>query len=446
MLKMFMTDQQKILKETYEVKWIDEQCTGLPHIKIDPLEKYQSVLGFGIALTDASCFLINRLPGQKKLDFLQNIFSSDGLGLSVARLSVGASDYSTECYNYDNTPFDADLKNFTIEHDRNYILPVLKLITEINPELFLFSSTWSAPGWMKTGGSMCGGWLRQQYLKTYARYYLKYLQEYRKEGIRIRAITPQNEVETDQLSRMPATLLHPEFEMDFTKYMKSLLIENDLDTKIWMLDHNFSAWNRAKWMLDDKDVREAADGVAFHYYEGTPDMMSLLHKAHPETELHWTEGGPDLGPTYASDWCKWGQVFTEAMRNWCRSVTGWNLLLDENGMPNIGPFRCGGLVTLNAETGEFSCSGQYKALKHFSRFIKRGARRIRTEGTPNGLNNHVLNEQSRMYHVAFENPNGEIVVILTNPGKKKEIQLQLKGRYALVPVSADSILTIVITE
>lgn len=443
---MVTTDQQGVLKEADGIKWDRERYTGLPLVKIDPTKKYQDILGFGIALTDASSFLIDRLPEEKRINFLRSIFSSEGLGLSVARLSVGASDYACECYNYDDTPGDTDLKDFTIEHDQKYILPVIKQVKKINPELFLFSSTWSAPGWMKTGGSMFGGWLRQQYLEVYARYYFKYLQEYNRQGIRINALTPQNEVETDQTSRMPATLLHPEFEMAFVKYMKSLLEQNGFDTKIWMMDHNFSAWNRAKWMLDDADVKKAADGVAFHYYEGTPDMMSFLHEAHPEVELHWTEGGPDLGPSYANDWCKWGQVFTEAMQHWCRSITGWNLLLDENGKPNIGPYSCAGLVTVNSETEEFSYSGQYRALNHFSRFVKRNARRLHTEGTPNGINNHALNEQSRMYHIAFENPDGGIVVILTNPGMKKGVQLQFEDKYALVPLPADSISTIVMNE
>jgi len=255
------------------------------------------------------------------------------------------------------------------------------------------------------------------------------------------------EAETDQASKMPASYLHPEFEIVLAKdYLCTMLQQNDLSTKIWILDHNFIYWNRVKWMLDDAEMKKATKGVAFHYYEGTAEMMSLLHEVHPEVELHWTEGGPDLGLNYQNDWCKWGQVFTEALNNWCKSITGWNLVLDENGKPSLGPFSCAGLVTMDSNTKELSYSGQYRAFAHFSKYIKRGARKIHSEGAVNSIYNHSRINACRLHHVAFENPSGELVIILTNSLEKQEIQLQLKDKCLRIALPAESITTVIIND
>jgi glucosylceramidase len=136
-------------------------------------------------------------------------------------------------------------------------------------------------------------------------------------------------------------------------------------------------WGRAVAELDDPVLRKYCNAIAWHGYVGTPEMMTKAHETHPDAEMHWTEGGPDYtSPDYLTDWAKWGQTFTEVLRNWCDSLTGWNLALDEHGKPNIGPFPCGGMVTIHSQTGEITRSGQYWGLAHFSRAIRRGARRF----------------------------------------------------------------------
>jgi glucosylceramidase len=191
-------------------------------------------------------------------------------------------------------------------------------------------------------------------------------------------------------------------------------------------------WGRVICELDDPGVRKYANAVAWHGYAGGASMMSKVHDAYPNAEMHWTEGGPDYtSPDYATDWSKWGHTFTEALRNWCQSLTGWNLALDEKGHPNIGPFPCGGLVTIHSQTKEITRSGQYWAFAHFSRLIRRGARRFESQGVLPGIG-----------HLACENPDGQRVLVVTNAGTARPAVLLMGGMEADLTLTSNSITTL----
>lgn len=161
-------------------------------------------------------------------------------------------------------------------------------------------------------------------------------------------------------------------------------------------------------------------------------MMSKVHDAHPEAQMYWTEGGPDYtAPDYATDWANWGKTFTQAIRNWCQAITGWNLALDEKGKPNVGPFSCGGMVTIHSETKEITRSGQYWAFAHFSRNVKRGARRFESACKLPGV------EQ-----VAFENPDGQKILVITNSGEGKTVTVKQANKAAEIALGADSVSTL----
>jgi glucosylceramidase len=404
-----------------------------PVVVLDPTKQFQSVLGFGAAFTDASCYMFNQLSSAAREQLFQEMFHPSEMGLNVCRTCMGASDYSTSVYSYDEGEADPQLERFSIAHDREYILPMLRMARNANPQLFLFSSPWSPPGWMKSGGSMLGGSMRRRYISTYAQYFVKFLQAYAAEGVPVQAITPQNEVDTDQDGRMPACIWPQEYEIELVKQLGPLLQQNGFPTKIWILDHNYNLWGRATCELDDPSVREYCQDVAWHGYVGAPEMVSRVHDAHPDVVMHWTEGGPDYtSPHYLTDWTKWGHIFTAALRNWCESITGWNLALDERGQPNIGPFPCGGVVTIHARTKEITRSGQFWALAHFSRFIRRGARRFESQSTIPGLD-----------HVALENPDGQFVLVLSNSNVDRLVSLQLGGALAEVTLTKDSVTTLV---
>jgi len=402
-------------------------------IELDPGKKYQEMLGFGAAFTDAACYTFNRLDPSAREKLFHELFHPSEMGINVCRTCIGSSDYSTEMFSYDEGQPDPEMQRFSIAHDQAYVLPMMREARKQNPDLFLFSSPWSPPGWMKAGGSMLGGSMRQTYFAPYAKYFVKFLQAYAAEGVPVQAVTVQNEVDTDQDGRMPACGWPQEYEMGFVKnHLGPALQQNGIPTKIWILDHNYNLWGRAVAELDDPAVHKFCNAVAFHGYVGTPDQMIKFHAAYPDAQIYWTEGGPDYtAPDYLTDWTKWAQSFAQITCNWAQSITGWNLALDEKGRPNIGPFPCGGMVTIHSETREITRSGQYWAFAHFSRHIRRGAKRIDSGGGTQGIE-----------HVAFENPDGQKVLVIANSGDSKKANLKLGNKAAEVALSADSVTTL----
>jgi len=403
-------------------------------IRIDTTKRYQEILGFGAAFTDASCFLLAQLDEQKRGALLNDLLGPNGLRLSVGRTCIGASDYSRFAYTFNESPDpDPELQKFSIEHDREYILPILRDARKVNSDLFLFSSPWTPPGWMKAGDSMLGGSMRKKYLSSYAEYFVKFLQGYSQDGVKIQAVTVQNEVDTDQDGRMPAALWGQEYEVEFVKnHLGPALERASLETKIWILDHNYSLWGRVMDELSDPALSKYVEGVAWHGYVGTPDAMARVHEAFPAKSTYWTEGGPDYKhPDYASDWAKWSHTFAGILRNWAQCIVGWNLVLDEQGRPNIGPFSCGGVVTLDSKTHAVTRSGQYWAFAHYSKVVQRGARVIGSEGTLSDID-----------HVAFENPDGSHVLVLTNQGGGRNVQCQTGTQALDLTLDSGSITTL----
>jgi glucosylceramidase len=427
-IEVWTTDLETRCAPAASIPW-QQGTVSKPGIVLTPGKTFQTILGFGAAFTDAACYMFNQLAEPAREQLFHEMFHPSEMGLNVCRTCMGASDYSTKVYSYDEGEPDPDLQRFSIEHDREYILPMLRQVRTMNPELFLLATPWSPPGWMKTGGSMLGGSMRRKYLLTYSQYFLKFLQAYAAEGVPVQAVTPQNEVDTDQDGNMPACIWPQEYEIQFVKILGPLLEQNGLATKIWILDHNYNLWGRATNELDDPGLRRYCQGVAWHGYVGEPDSISRVHDAHPDVAMHWTEGGPDYR---SPDWTKWGHIFTAALRNWCESITGWNLALDEKGQPNIGPFPCGGVVTIDSRTKEITRSGQFWGLAHFSRFIRRGAHRFDSHSKLQDLD-----------HVAVKNPDGKQVLVLSNSGARRSVTLQLGAMSAEVNLEKDSLTTLV---
>ena len=432
-VSVWVTAGSRRLEKAPSIVWAKARGAAKDAVVIEPEKKYQEILGFGAAFTDASCYMFNQLSADAREQILRQMFHPAEMGLSVCRVCIGSSDYATKAYSYDEGDPDPELTRFSIEHDREYILPVLRQARSINPELFLFASPWSPPGWMKSGGSMLGGSMRKKYLPNYAQYFVKFLQAYAADGVPVQAVTPQNEVDTDQDGRMPACIWAQEYEIEFVgKHLGPALAKNGMQTKIWVLDHNYNLWGRAVAELDDPDLRKYCNAVAWHGYVGKPEMMTKAHEAHPDAEMYWTEGGPDYtAPDYQTDWAQWGKTFTAVLRNWCRGITAWNLALDEKGRPNIGPFPCGGLVTINSGSREITYSGQYWAFGHFSRAVRRGARRIESAGELAGVD-----------HVAFENPGGGRCALVTNTGPARKVVVRVGNRQAEVSTEANSVTTL----
>jgi len=433
-VQAWTTAQDRRFERIEAPPWRTPAISSSGSIQVDPSARLQKILGFGAALTDSSCYWFEKLEAQQRKALLSELFGPAGLRLSMARTCIGASDYSTTAYSFDDSPEpDPELKRFSIEHDRGYILPTLRAAREVNPDLFLFSSPWSPPGWMKSGGSMLGGSMQKKYFSAYAQYFVKFLQGYSAEGAKINAVSVQNEVDTDQNGRMPAALWGQEYEIEFVKnFLGPAFSQATLDTKIWVLDHNYALWGRALDELSDPAAYKYIDGIAWHGYDGNPDAMTRVHEAFPAKSAYWTEGGPDYtSPNYATDWAKWSHTFSGILRNWAQCIVGWNVLLDENGAPNIGPFKCGGLVTVDSETHAIKRSGQYWAFAHYSKVLQRGAQVVASRGDMAGID-----------HVAFENPDGSHVLVLTNQGGEQKIQCQVGSRAMNLTLVPDSVTTL----
>lgn len=405
----------------------------------------ESFSGFGAAVTDSSCYELSIMPEDKRREFLKEIYSDDGVGLSVGRISIGASDYSPNVYSYCEKK-DLELKSFSIENDEEYNIPMLHEILKINPEMKFFASPWSPPGWMTTSGLMRGGYMRREYVDCYADYIIKFIKAYEEAGIKVEAITPQNEPETHHFGCMPACIWHPDIEAEFVSVLRKKLNACGMDTQIWLYDHSFAGWARvAAQFKDFPNLINECDAVAFHYYDGAPEMVGDLKKEYPNVKWHYTEGGPRLYDNYGTDWCKWGMLISKSMNEGCGSFTGWNLLLDDCGEPNVGPFFCGGLATLNSQSGELSYSGQYHAFKHFAKFIKRGAKiysvDIHGDYIPYA---NFPNKNVYISGTAAVNVDGSHVLVLVNPNEYKvQTQYFYNGKWWYAELLPGSVSTVV---
>jgi glucosylceramidase len=404
-------------------------------INLDSSKTYQGVLGFGAAFTDAACFTLNRLEASARKKLFQTMFSPSEMGLSVSRICMGSSDYATKEYSYDEgLDPDPQLERFSIAHDREYILPILREVRAVSPEMWILASPWSPPAWMKPNKSMLGGCMRKSSLAPYAIYFEKFLDAYAAEGVRVNSVTPQNEIDTEQDGRMPACCWPQEYEIEFVRDdLGPRLAKSANPADIWILDHNYNLWGRVVDELEEPKVRSMVKGVAWHGYVGTPEQMMNVKRAFPEIDMFWTEGGPDWeSGTYATEWAKWADTFTGILRNQARCIIAWNYALDEKGKPNIGPFNCAGLVTVDSRTREISYSGQYWAFQHFSGHIRRDAKVIDSAGANDDIK-----------HLAARNPDGSYVAVLTNTGKEqKTVALSMARSSVPVNLPPDSITTL----
>ncbi|HLY40938.1 MAG TPA: glycoside hydrolase family 30 beta sandwich domain-containing protein [Terracidiphilus sp.] len=435
-VKVWSTYRDRRHEAGEPLEWKPAGTIAANAIALNPTATKQEMLGFGAAMTDAACYVLSQLTESERQPVIHDLFAPDAMALNVCRTCIGASDYSRTVYSFDESPEpDPDLKKFSIDHDKAYILPMLREARKENPDLVLFSSPWSPPGWMKPNNSMLGGCMRKQSFDPYARYFLRFLDGYKAEGVTIDAVTVQNETDAEQEGNMPACLWAQEQEIQFVKdHLGPALRKAGVPTKIWVLDHNYNLWGRAIGELSDPAAYEFIDGIAWHGYVGEASAMSRVHDAFPHKNAYWTEGGPDVtAPDYETDWATWTGTFNEILNNWARSITAWNMALDEKGKPNVGPFSCGGVITIENGTHKIRRSGQYWAFAHYSKHIKRGARAFASDRLGyDGAGGPVS-------HAAFRNPDGRFVVVLANKGEERRLQLLLGGKALDLALPADSV-------
>jgi glucosylceramidase len=435
-IRQYTTSANKRLGYVADLFWQTGQKATPGHtIVLMPEMTFQNILGFGACLTDSSCYNFSLMSEESRGKLFHKLFSPDEAALNVNRMTVGPSDYSPEIYNNGGPGPDPKMKHFNLRWDRQYKIPMIKQALSFNPDgMFLFGSPWSPLPWMTSNGTMTGGTMERAHMQTYALFLLKWLQGYMKAGIKVQGLTVQNEPDTNQGGAMVQCSWPQEFWVDFIKSCLGPLLEKmGMKTEIWIIDHNPNLWGMALAALDDYDLRRFITGVAWHWYNNDPGRMSQVHDAYPDKTAHWTEGGQDItNPDYKFAWARWAKSFTTLLRNRCSSLTAWNMALDENGKPNIGPFPCAGLVTIDSKTHEVTYSGLYHAMVHFSKFVRRGATVIES-----------LSGLGDVSHVALKNPDGSFVAVITNNGEAQTISVQLGENSFDLGLEKDSVTTLV---
>jgi glucosylceramidase len=413
-LRLTLTDQLFFVSAVQPLE--TETC-----VFIEPRKTFQTFLGIGGAITDASAEVFAKLPKNKQEELLQAYYNKDkGIGYSLVRTTIHSSDFSSESYTY-VTEGDKELKTFNIEHDKKYKIPLLKRAIETaGGKLTLFASPWSPPAFMKTNNNMLrGGKLLPEFYQPWANYYVKFIKSYEKEGIPVWGLTLQNEPMATQ--KWESCIYTAEEERDFLKnYLGPTLKKSGLgNTKITVWDHNRDLISqRSNTILNDPEANKYVWGIGFHWYEswsGGEPMFENIRKVYdlyPNKNLLFTEGCNENFKSENYQLWKNGERYGKSMindfNNGTVGWTDWNILLDENGGPNhVGNF-CFSPIHGDIKTGELIYTPSYYFIGHFSKFIQKGAKRI-----------DCVTSRSNLISTSFFNPDGKVVTVVMNQSSEK---------------------------
>jgi glucosylceramidase len=409
-------------------------------IFVDPSKTFQTLLGIGGALTDASAETFFKLPVQTQKRILRDYYDvREGIGYSLARTHINSCDFSSDSYTYVQ-PGDTQLKSFSVEHDMKYRIPFIKqALAAAGGELTLYASPWSPPAWMKDNQDMLhGGELKPEFYDSWANYYVKFFEAYQKEGIPIWGLTVQNEPMAVQT--WESCVYTASQERDFVRdHLGPIMAKNGLENKkILIWDHNRSMmYQRAAAVLDDAKAARYVWGVAFHWYVGDHfDNVKRVQEAYPKTHLLFSEGC--FGPFDANqihDW-HWGELYGVSiindLNNGAVGWTDWNVLLDQEGGPNHVGNYCFAPIHADTGTGELTYMNSYFYIGHFSKFLRPGARRIVSSSTSDDL-----------LATAFVNSDNRIAVVVMNASAQAQpFYLWLGGKAASTSSPPHSIMTL----
>jgi glucosylceramidase len=409
-------------------------------INVDDTKTFQTIDGFGYALTGGSAQLLMRMTPTARAAILHELFDTKGssIGVSYLRVSIGSSDLNDHVFSYDDMPAgetDPTLAKFSLAPDRADVIPILKQILAINPKIKILASPWSAPAWMKTNDDPKAGELQPQYYRAYAAYLVKYLEGMKQEGINIDTITIQNEPENPK--NTPSMVMDASEEGTFIRdNFGPALQKAGLSTKIILFDHNCDHPNYPITILEDPAATKFVDGSGFHLYLGTIDALTKVHDAFPEKNLYFTEqmvidarGG--TATTNIADPVQ--RILIGATRNWSRNVLLWNLAADPDNNPhtnNGGCPVCQGAITLNGDN--VTRNRAYYTLAHASKFVRPGSIRIDS------------NEPESLPNVAFRTPDGKTVLIVANNSAAPQtFNVRFHGRAFATTLAAGAVATYV---
>ncbi|MEO6228999.1 MAG: glycoside hydrolase family 30 protein [Ferruginibacter sp.] len=433
--------------DTLEFKDLAQPVETQVCVFVDPTKTFQSFLGIGGAITDASAEVFAKLSARQQQQLLQAYFdTANGIGYTLARTNISSCDFSSDEYTY-VSDFDSTLKTFDVAHDKQFRIPLIKsAIKAAGGKLTMYVSPWSPPAWMKDNNNrMQGGKLKPACFQPWANYYARFIHTYEKEGIPIWGLTIQNEPMATQ--RWESCVYTAEEERDFLKnYLGPTMKKEGLeDKKIIVWDHNRDLmYQRADVIMNDPEAAKYAWGIGFHWYESWSGGMEMynsverVHETWPDKKLMFTEGCAEkFNAADIYNWSlgeRYGRSMINDFNNGTVGWTDWNILLDENGGPNHAKNFCFAPVHANSTTGELIFTNSFYYIGQFSKFIHPGAKRISSVAS-----------RSNLLTTAFINPDGQVIVVVMNTGSiKSPVSLWIKNKAATITILPHSIVTMVL--
>jgi glucosylceramidase len=405
-----------------------------------------------------------KMSSAERAKLIRELFATDGnnIGVSYLRLSIGASDLNSFVFSYNDLPegeTDFELDKFDLGQDKLDVIPALKEILAINPNILILASPWSAPVWMKDNGRVKAGSLKRECYDVYARYFVKYIQEMKKEGITIDAITIQNE--PINANNTPSMRMNAAEQTEFIKtYLGPKFKEANLSTKIVVFNHNLDRPDYALTIYRDPEAAQYVDGAGYHHYGGDMSAMTIVHNARPDKHVYFTEQmvieTPGAVPIAIAAQVR--RMIINVTQNWSRNVLLWNLAADPNNKPHTddgGCPMCQGAVTIDGD--KVSRNIAYYVIAHASKFVRPGSVRI---GSTNRGDMSVLlttdeerrevvrvatiENQTALPNVAFRTPDGNIVLIVANDTfATGTFTVQYKGQFANIRLQPGAVGTYV---
>lgn len=417
-IELWLTDPEAgILFQKQQIEITDSSPI---EILIDPETTYQSMDGFGYTLSQGSAQHLLQMSDSARSSILNELFAEgeNNIRISYLRLSVAASDLNEFPFSYDDLEDSLaivpNLEHFSLSYDTLDVIPVLKEILSINPDIQLMASPWSPPSWMKDNKDTRGGTLLEEFEPEYADYLVKYIQEMEKLGIEIDALTIQNE--PLHPGNNPSLLMLPEQQARFIgMHLGPAFQEAGITTKIIVYDHNADRPDYPITVLEDSLAYPFIDGSAFHLYGGEIEALSEVHQAFPDKNIYFTEqwvGAPGNLPGDLSWHVK--NLVIGGSRNWAKTVLEWNLSSNPALTPHTdrgGCDRCLGAITIDGD--QVTRNPAYYIIAHASKFVDPGSVRI-DSSEPEGLAN-----------VAFERPDGKkVLIVLNESSEPKPFQIK----------------------
>ncbi len=408
---MTTPDKSKLLTQEPDVKFANVSGSDTNNIIVDESKVFQGIDGFGFCLTDNSAIVIDSLSPNIQNVLLNELFSTsnNGIGISYLRLPMGATSMSTYDYTFDeiSSGTDYNLSQFSVQPDIQYVIPLLKKILAINPNISILATPWTPPTWMKSNHSFIGGTLNTSAFSAFADYFVKYIQAMKAQGINITAVTPQNE--PNNIVHDPSSGFSASAEAEFiADYLGPAFKNAGLTTKIICFDHNASTPEYPDTVFSNNKASSFIDGSAYHLYQGDVSALSQIHDAFPDKNIYFTEQYTSTSGTFAG-YLKSAtkNLIIGATRNWSRNVLEWNLAADGNNGPKKAD-GCSDCLPAITITPTINRNISYYIIAHASKFVRPGASRIGS------------NIAGDIQNVAFKNPDGSKVLIVLNTGMAAE--------------------------